>query len=682
MLLAKGRQILFALFCIIGLMAKTSLVTAQVSAPQIRCITVDSTGASATVTWVIPADTNNTFVSYNINNSTSAGSGYTPGPPVSPDNVNFCTIIGINAAAAPVYFSGVTNYKTGVSGNGDTVESIFLSVTNLGGVALLQWNAMHTPNLPGFNGWYKIYREYPQYVWSLLDSTQKLTYHDTITICSATLNYEIKTDNSFGCQSVSNRAGGTFKDIIVPATPVMDTVSVGPGGSVDISWSKSTSSNTTGYLLYEYINNKWVVIDSLVGINSTYYNLTGNPADSGSLSFCVAAFDSCNNLSPYSSPQHTIFLKEFPKKCEQEDSLYWNAYVNLVPGVGKYDIYESVNGGKFTLLTSTDSVKYTQHGLTTIETLCYYVRVKGAKDSDITASSNIVCYQTTLPPPPKFMYLQTATVINNSTQNQINWYVDTGANLQEFIIEREDSIKGKLVTVGTVAAANKQLFYSFVDPTADPNSRSYIYKVFAKDNCSYITDSSNIGQTIYLTAVGNNTGQNALTWNGYQDWQNGVLSYSIYRNEDSGPFSLISTLPGTSGSYTDNVSEIITGQGIFCYYIKAVEVAPPYPFVDTSISNIACAYQDPRLYIPNAFNPKGVNKIFKPVGVFVDLQNYDFTIYNRWGQLIFETTDVTQGWDGTYSGHLVEEGVYIYRIVYTSGKGEYFDRKGWVMMLR
>ncbi|HXP52688.1 MAG TPA: gliding motility-associated C-terminal domain-containing protein, partial [Bacteroidia bacterium] len=674
-------------FCIIGLMAKSSFVTAQVSAPQIYCIAVDSAGTSATVTWKIPPDTNNTFVSYNINNSTSAGSGYTPGPPVSPDNINSCTITGINAAAAPVYFSGVTNYKTGVSGNGDTVESIYLSVSNLGGVALLQWNSMHTPNLPGFNGWYKIYREYPQYVWTLVDSIKSnlslMTYNDTIKICSASLSYKIVVDNSFGCQSVSNRSNPIlFKDIIVPATPVMDTVSVGPGGNVEISWSKSTSSNTIGYLLYEYINNKWVVIDSLTGINSTHYTLAGNSGDSASLSFCVAAFDSCNNLSPYSSPQHTIFLKDVPDKCAQENTLEWNAYVNLTPGIGKYVIYESVNGGKFTELASTDSVKYVQTGLNTIETLCYYVRVKGAKDSDITATSNIICYQTTLPPPPKFSYLQTATVINNSTQNQVNWYVDTGAGLEHFIIKREDSLKGQLLTVGTVNAASHKVFYSFVDPTADPNSMSYIYKVYDQDSCNYITDSTNIGQTIYLTAVGNSTGQNVLNWNGYQAWQNGVSSYSIYRNEDSGPFSLIGTLPGTSHAYTDDVSTIITGQGIFCYYIKAVEIPPSYPFVDTSVSNIACAYQDPRLYIPNAFNPKGVNQIFKPVGVFVDLQNYDFTIYNRWGQLIFETTDVTKGWDGTYSGHMVEEGVYIYRIVYTSGKGEYFDKKGWVMMLK
>ena len=190
---------------------------------------------------------------------------------------------------------------------------------------------------------------------------------------------------------------------------------------------------------------------------------------------------------------------------------------------------------------------------------------------------------------------------------------------------------------------------------------------------------------MFATALGNNTGQNTISWNSYVQWQNGVSTYTIYRNEDNGAFSPIITVSGASTGenvYTDDVSSIITGQGEFGYYIKAIEIQPSYPFLDTSISNIAEAYQDPRLYIPNAFDPNGVNKIFIPVGVFVNIQNYDFSIFDRWGQQIFETTDDTQGWDGTFKGHKVEEGIYIYRIQYTSSKGEYFNQRGWVMMLK
>ncbi len=671
-------------------MAISSRIAAQstIGPPLITCIAIDSAGTTATVTWTIPSDTNNTFSSYTINSSNVAGAGYTSGPAVWPDNVNTTNITGINANISSIYFFGVTNTSKG-NAVGDTVQSINLILTPLvgGGVAQLTWNAMHTPNLKGFNGWYKIYREY-LFKWTLIDSTKGLIYKDTITYCNAKLKYKIVTDDASGCQSNSNWVAGSFVSKFPPASPVMDTVSVGAAGNVEISWYKSSSAQATGYIVYELINNKWVPIDTTHGIGSTYYNFTGGSPGTGSENFCVAAFDSCQNLSPISALQRTLFIKNVPDKCAQENTLNWNAYVNLIPGVGKYVLYQSVNGGKYTVLNSSDTTTYEETGLNTIETLCYFVQVIDKNNPSVTASSNIICYQTTLPPPPKFSYLQFATVLNNgsvSTKNQINWYIDTGAGVQEYLVKGEDSIGGLQTIVATVPAVAHQVYYSCIDPIANPNNHSYTYRVFAKDSCNYIIDSTNIGQTMFLSAMGNNTGQNVLTWNNYIHWANGVARYFIYRNEDGGAFSLISpALAPTAGvnTYTDDVSAIITGQGVFGYYIQAIEVPSTYTFVDTSISNIAEAYQDPRLYIPNAFNPNGINKIFKPVGVFVNIQNYDFTIYDRWGQLIFETTDDTQGWDGTFHGRKVEEGVYIYRITYLSSKGEYLNQKGWVMMLK
>lgn len=684
-MLTGKKKILFSFLGIVAsiLLNKSLVAQSTISAIKIQCIAVDSTGTSATVTWAIPSDTNNTFISYQINNSTT-GAGYTVGAPVTPDNVSSTVITGINANATPIYFFGQTNTTNG-DAVGDTVKSINLSVSGTN-IALLQWNAMHKPNLPGFNGWYKIYWAYsPAYKWNLLDSTQSLSYSDTITVCKDSIRFKIIADNTLaGCQSVSNVVSGEFTNSTPPNPTFMDTVSVA-GNNVNISWFPSSSMDVAGYLIYEYINGTVQVIDTVVGRNSTFFNCTTSNPDGGSVSFYVAPYDSCGNLCQYSTPQKTIYLQNTPDKCAQTNTLNWTPFIDLISGVGKYNIYESVNGGKFTLLASTDSTTYVQTGLNKIQTLCYYVQVVSKGNPKVTASSNIICYQTTLPPPPKFAYLQSATVINNSTQNQVNWYVDTNAGIDTFFVQRADSQTGFMTTVGKPLAASHKVFYSFTDPTANPNKQSYTYKVYCVDSCGAVTDSTNIGQTMFLTAVGNSTGQNNISWNDYVQWQKGVSTYTIYRNEDNGPFSPIITVAASGAGqnlYTDDVSSIITGQGVFGYYIKALEIQPSYPFIDTSISNIAYAYQDPRLYIPNAFNPNGVNKIFKPVGVFENLQNYDFSIFDRWGIQVFETTDVNQGWDGTYKGKKVEEDVYVYRIQYTSGKGEYFTQRGWVMMLK
>jgi gliding motility-associated-like protein len=71
------------------------------------------------------------------------------------------------------------------------------------------------------------------------------------------------------------------------------------------------------------------------------------------------------------------------------------------------------------------------------------------------------------------------------------------------------------------------------------------------------------------------------------------------------------------------------------------------------------------LRIPNAFTPDGnsLNDIFIPV-TSGEITNYDFMIFNRWGDLIFRTNNLYEGWDGTYKGEDCQIDVYLYKISY------------------
>ncbi len=71
-------------------------------------------------------------------------------------------------------------------------------------------------------------------------------------------------------------------------------------------------------------------------------------------------------------------------------------------------------------------------------------------------------------------------------------------------------------------------------------------------------------------------------------------------------------------------------------------------------------------YMPNAFTPNsdGLNDTFGPIPRYDYVNRYHMSIYNRWGQMIYETTDINKGWDGTYKGSPCMLGVYVYRIVY------------------
>ena len=71
------------------------------------------------------------------------------------------------------------------------------------------------------------------------------------------------------------------------------------------------------------------------------------------------------------------------------------------------------------------------------------------------------------------------------------------------------------------------------------------------------------------------------------------------------------------------------------------------------------------VHVPNAFTPNhdGINDVFKPqIGCVFD--SYFFKIFNRWGQMVFETTNVDEGWNGLYSNKPSEVGNYVWSIEY------------------
>ena len=70
------------------------------------------------------------------------------------------------------------------------------------------------------------------------------------------------------------------------------------------------------------------------------------------------------------------------------------------------------------------------------------------------------------------------------------------------------------------------------------------------------------------------------------------------------------------------------------------------------------------LYVPNSFSPdgNGVNEVWKPVGSGVMEDDYECTVYDRWGRVVFHSTSMYQSWDGTEKGKPLPAGSYVYFI--------------------
>ena len=92
-------------------------------------------------------------------------------------------------------------------------------------------------------------------------------------------------------------------------------------------------------------------------------------------------------------------------------------------------------------------------------------------------------------------------------------------------------------------------------------------------------------------------------------------------------------------------------------------------------------------YVPNAFTPDGnsYNNDFKPVFTEgYDPYNYHLTVFNRWGEIIFESYNAENGWDGTYSNQgIAEDGVYVWQIEFSENStGKDFVERGHITLLR
>jgi gliding motility-associated-like protein len=101
------------------------------------------------------------------------------------------------------------------------------------------------------------------------------------------------------------------------------------------------------------------------------------------------------------------------------------------------------------------------------------------------------------------------------------------------------------------------------------------------------------------------------------------------------------------------------------------------------VKEVICG--DPYIFVPNAFSPNadGNNDFFKPYYPSTLVTEVYFAVYDRWGGIVYETSDLnTQGWDGTLNGTLLTTDVYVFWLKATCLNGEIYNHKGNVTLLR
>lgn len=120
---------------------------------------------------------------------------------------------------------------------------------------------------------------------------------------------------------------------------------------------------------------------------------------------------------------------------------------------------------------------------------------------------------------------------------------------------------------------------------------------------------------------------------------------------------------GAGTSELENPSYVFPSNEPGSYDVMLV-VTNEYGCVDTAYNTVVINGEYV-IYVPNSFTPNGdgLNDIFLPLGEGISMEGYYFSIYDRWGNRIFETEDLNEGWDGTLKGSVQAPiDVYVWKL--------------------
>lgn len=651
---------------------------------NINCLSVAENG-DVTISWTAVTDDCSSFASYEIYTSSTLTGAYSLIQTISDKAIETYTHIGSGSNLGSNYYYIKTTSACG-SFFSDTLNTIFLDVTDpLNSTSQLNWNEMNSLPVTGQSSYYYIYRKNTTSYY-LLDSisADTLNYNEEIYVCGKMISYKIGLKNSAGCISFSNSDSSFFTDNKKPNLVLIDTVSVFfNSGKTIISWTKSTSPDVAGYIIY-MVNDAnasiWPELDTIDGADNTTYIFNNSSASYYSEFYRVAPFDTCRNKGALSNYHGTIYVFPYFDDCLASIRLEWNYYTGWPDSVSQYKIYCRINNEPEIFLgaVSGNVRQFTHKNILGNSSYCYYVRAFNS-NSTKTSTSNLTCRTTETSSNPSVLNADYATV-NSYNDIKLSFTIDAESEIKYLRLMKSESIDGAYEQIAKLNKTSTNLTYT---DYADIMHNVYFYKTIAINKCDVEIKESNIANNIILKIKNISNLKHELSWNSYYDWLGDVSYFNIYRTIDDGPALLIFQQYYGIYTYIDDLSELDLNDlsGKFCYYIEAVEGDfNPYGIKGKSKSNIACAEQFPRVFVANAFTPNydDINDVITPNVLFASPNNYSFKIFNRWGEVIFATNKPSEGWNGnnTVNGKRCATGTYVYHIYFTTAENEVFEQSG------
>ena len=134
----------------------------------------------------------------------------------------------------------------------------------------------------------------------------------------------------------------------------------------------------------------------------------------------------------------------------------------------------------------------------------------------------------------------------------------------------------------------------------------------------------------------------------------------------------------SNGSIAESINELSQGE----YWVEVMDNKNCY-FTDTVYLEDDLSNCSGDLWVPNVFSPNNdfLNDVLFVRGATTAL-NFNFMVFNRWGEVIFETDDPYSGWDGTFRNKPMNNGVYVYMVKATLLNGEDVSLNGTITLIK
>lgn len=471
---------------------------------------------------------------------------------------------------------------------------------------------------------------------------------------------------SSGSQTVSVRGINTgsadnclppaSKPVVValaaPPVPTLDQLVVTSNSVIDL---EMTTQQNVLYRLEMSVNGgAFSNLGNLLDVNTA--TVPGLATDNNFYCFRLGVINPCMGSVSYSSVICSANLTV--SAVNNANNLVWTT---SAAGIADYTLYRD---GVF--LATTASTTFTDNTVNCATEYCYQVISNYASASSRSAVRCVMALSTDTPTP-----ITSVSTVVNAGQVDLTWQPNATFQAEHYAVLRQSngSSFGSLANGLTIRA--------FTDPAYDVAGQ-YCYRIDYKDVCGNTSDPGIVACPIILRYNINTNNDIILTWSAYTGWADGVAHYEI--DKYNLQHNLLETFgAGSLLTFTDTD---LTDQGYY-YVVRAIPVNAAN---NESVSNEVNAIRSLRFAYPKAFTPDKQGPVENETfNVFVTeefIASFEMKIFNRWGEMIFSTTNLRQGWNGEFNGEPQPEGTYTFTATLRDKTGKIHKRDGSVLLLR